>query len=122
MCQVVCGRDRYNLVKGRLHLRIPLDRFRHCKVVELVREHDRSALIEGAVAQLVQQALIVGVDLISRDRRITGVDTPIIRVGLPKNASQVQGACDDSDPIVDIAEGRSPEVMTSIEEKTRSRH
>lgn len=117
MRQIVTGCNGDDLCKRLLQLGVPLDRLRHGKVVEFMSEHNRTALVEGAVVKLIDEALIVPVDLLGGDRRIARVDPPIVGVGLPEDTRQVQCSRDGSDSIVDVAERRPPTELGSVTER-----
>jgi hypothetical protein len=108
MCQIVSRRDRDQACERLLQLRVPLDRFRHCEIVQLVGEHDRSALVERSVVEAVDETLIVAVNGSGRDGWVASVDPPVFRVFLPEDAGQVHGTGDDSNSVVNVAERWTP--------------
>ena len=68
--------------KGRLELWVPVYRFLHREVVDLVSENDATNAVERARCQVVDEQLVRCINISHSVVRPWG-DTPIVRVVFP---------------------------------------
>jgi hypothetical protein len=84
--------------EGHLESQVPLDRLRHCKVVQLVREHDPPSSTEGASGLVVDEQLVVFID-VGRGVAIFPL-LPVIRVILSHDRLQANRIGDRTNTIL----------------------
>jgi hypothetical protein len=84
--------------EGRLECRVPLHRFLHCEVSQLVREHDRAGTIEVARGLVVDEHLVVCIN-IGNGEAICPLH-PVGRVVTPDDRPQVKPGGDRTNAVL----------------------
>jgi hypothetical protein len=86
--------------KGRLELWVPVYRFLHREVVELVSENDAATCVERARCQVVDEQLVGCINISHSVVRPPRDDTPVVRVVFPYDSYQAHCICNCANTVL----------------------
>jgi hypothetical protein len=77
---------------------IPLDRFLHREIVQIMREHDAPDRVERPRGQIVDEQAVIVIDIGRSD--IVETNAPVERVILPDDRLQAERVCNIANAVL----------------------
>ena len=105
--RVEAGRQRDNVVVCLLDRGVLANKLAHRAVRQLVREHNDTVVVRGAVVALLDNVLVVLVDLLRR-LAAAGLHVPVIRVIVPDDRAETQEGGNRTHTVVHVTKRRAP--------------